>query len=813
MCINIHFQVKEVCCLQDLPTDNFTVSFIVDDKKFLSEYKGKETEVSNEFFKLSTNYKKELKVELKMIHESFQKDELKGNFIIPFSVFDKKQENYTKWVSLNTAGKSKNIKGAVKINLESYLVYDCTSNTLPFKSKESREKDFEKLESTLPVTEKRESSNSITNKDNNNNNSKLRDSVTEDIIKEVNAKNIKAYKQYLDNKNIQMTSCGNKNANNNSSMSALLSLQKAAAKAASNNFNITNSSNYTSSTMNNNNISELLPAADETASETNHSSSLPKNIEYKYKNTKGLVEPTTSNSNAKKSNTSKKDKGSASSTGKSGASLQSKKTPVKINDSNKNNNKSTTASQAENTNAALTTDTNNFDLNNVLEKTNSNKENLNVQKNNSTGVLNEINTVSNSINTINNINTITTGNINPSAIANQYSDFYCKLRVLLLLSEEQKLSANQEDMKTLSIAIKNFTQTYTKNYVSMLPEDLFYLKLEVATIVDSYNDIHVLNAILLGGLFDYKRKQKELLRSFERKSKAASAKAKILSKKMLKLKSLYLSKQRSIDDITVKTIENLNDVFYHKALLPFNNEASTSLSSSRRNTCIQKEKLLAIARKLAGSSYHKLINYLFTLVNSSTKKPINTGNNGILSSSPGSSGISNNNSCSNSSTSKEKKKEPLKNQLKSIEEEDIGDMMFEKLFEDKVKFFNPELYQLEKVESESNTYLVNGMKIRIIYQEKSKSISINLLDENEVLNLDDFISRLLNKKRGKNAVNVSLNNNNLNNNNNTNNNNSSAIQGNNTRSSANQVYKSKSSLNTTLNQRNHSKSNKVIPKK
>lgn len=125
--MNIFLQVKEICYVQDLESDNFsiTVSMAQNEKKIMLRYLNEISEISDDFFQVDG--KKEVKLDIKVINDHFNKDELKGNFVVPFSLFDKKQETFSKWISLNNYSKIKNIKGAVKLNLEVIIQYDASN--------------------------------------------------------------------------------------------------------------------------------------------------------------------------------------------------------------------------------------------------------------------------------------------------------------------------------------------------------------------------------------------------------------------------------------------------------------------------------------------------------------------------------------------------------------------------------------------------------------------------------------------------------------------------------------------------------------
>lgn len=157
--MNVFLKVKEICYVQDLESDNFSISININqtDKKIVLRYLNESSDYSDDFFQVDG--KKEIKLDVKAINDQFNKDELKGNFVIPLSLFDKKQELFSKWISLNNYSKIKNIKGAVKLNLEVMIQYD-SSNIISKKSTTNKfDEDY--------FFQKKSISNEIKNNDSN----------------------------------------------------------------------------------------------------------------------------------------------------------------------------------------------------------------------------------------------------------------------------------------------------------------------------------------------------------------------------------------------------------------------------------------------------------------------------------------------------------------------------------------------------------------------------------------------------------------------------------------------------------------------
>ena len=132
--MSIQFEVKEICCIQDLQSNQFNVVFNYFDQKascfFFSECNNQNIKSSSAFTEniiLKSKLDKDTKITIKVYNKYYPKDELKGEFIISNSLFANKTKDnkekllptseYSKWISLTNNSKIKNIKGVVKINV------------------------------------------------------------------------------------------------------------------------------------------------------------------------------------------------------------------------------------------------------------------------------------------------------------------------------------------------------------------------------------------------------------------------------------------------------------------------------------------------------------------------------------------------------------------------------------------------------------------------------------------------------------------------------------------------------------------------
>jgi hypothetical protein len=131
--MSIQFEVKEICCIQDLQSNQYNVVFNYLDQKvscfFFSESNNpniKSTSAFSENLLLKNKLDKDIKITIKVYNKYYPKDELKGDLIIPNSFLSSKVKDikekyssseYSKWINLTNNSKIKNIKGVVKINV------------------------------------------------------------------------------------------------------------------------------------------------------------------------------------------------------------------------------------------------------------------------------------------------------------------------------------------------------------------------------------------------------------------------------------------------------------------------------------------------------------------------------------------------------------------------------------------------------------------------------------------------------------------------------------------------------------------------
>lgn len=179
--MEIYLEALDIVSINDLPSNRFNVTAIFSDQRIDATLEEGYSEMFDNsiFVKPSKN---DIKITIKASLDGIPTDEIRGDFVIPQTVLQNSEEIFSKWVNLTKQGKAKVLKGSVKINLKAQINYNST-----------------KVGPTKTI-------NSDTKKKTKKN------PTTEDIVREINAQNAKAYKNYPNN---PLTKNSNKLANLN----------------------------------------------------------------------------------------------------------------------------------------------------------------------------------------------------------------------------------------------------------------------------------------------------------------------------------------------------------------------------------------------------------------------------------------------------------------------------------------------------------------------------------------------------------------------------------------------------------------------
>lgn len=183
--MNILLEIKEVCCMQELPSDQFSVIFSYDSKKAEVSV-STESAFADQLLPIENYNDKEMKINVKAINKAFPKDELKGELILP-NVALKSNPQITKWVTLNNMSKQKNIKSVVKVNVCAVISGSGARETIISDYKEKNH-DFNQ-----DYTKQKEAAKTM----------------NEEIVNKINQKNQKIYSKIPTSQNITNNSSAN----------------------------------------------------------------------------------------------------------------------------------------------------------------------------------------------------------------------------------------------------------------------------------------------------------------------------------------------------------------------------------------------------------------------------------------------------------------------------------------------------------------------------------------------------------------------------------------------------------------------------
>lgn len=132
-------EIKEICYIQDLSSDQFNIFFTFDTgfktecTILASSGESAYTEIFNPNLNNSTST---VRIVVKIVNSHFPKDDFKGEALLSSNVFKKPNQNevFSKWITLYSQTKSKNIKGIIKIKMFLHIKSFTETNQMMYKS-------------------------------------------------------------------------------------------------------------------------------------------------------------------------------------------------------------------------------------------------------------------------------------------------------------------------------------------------------------------------------------------------------------------------------------------------------------------------------------------------------------------------------------------------------------------------------------------------------------------------------------------------------------------------------------------------------